>query len=102
MATGVDTFHDATGESDLLQAILLNRKSIFHSFTHGGMAQIIKVFDGTDIDLNYADEEIIEMAHLAGVMALLGHLKIKEIGKPELNEAEHLEFMEMAGRLIPG
>ena len=43
---------------------LLENAKVLHSFTHSGVAQLARHFDGNGVGAHYDDEEIIEVVHL--------------------------------------
>jgi hypothetical protein len=47
------------------ERFLLRAAPFLHSFTHSGLSQIVRHFNGNDIGADYNEEEVIEVVHTA-------------------------------------
>jgi hypothetical protein len=74
----IDTYFGLEG---YMQSFLERAASVLHSFTHSGLAQIARHYDGDGIGAQYDDEEIIEVVHVATTaIFLLNSLVTKYLG----------------------
>jgi hypothetical protein len=66
------------------ERFLLRAAPFLHSFTHSGLAQLVRHFNENDIGAHYEDEEIIEVVHVATTaifflsILVTKHLKFEE------------------------
>jgi hypothetical protein len=60
-----------------------NSWKAMNGYTHGGMHQVSRRFNGNDIEPTYAPEEIIEVLLAAGTFALMALLQIARLAKNE-------------------
>ena len=70
----------------------LEDKNVLHSFTHSGMPQLERRFNGADLEVNFDHEEVINFAHIStAALALVTILLTNQFGlKDEAKEANRL------------
>ena len=77
---------DADFGLDHLMENFLNdvTRNALHSYTHSGILQLGRRFDGNDIKPNYSDDEIIEVVHVAtSAIFMVTNLVTKHFGFDE-------------------
>ncbi len=86
------------GAAEGLFEHFLKDKNVLHSFTHSGMPQVGRRFNGADLEVNFEDEEVINFAHISTcALALVTILLTNQYGfKAEAKEADRL-FVEWGG-----
>jgi hypothetical protein len=55
----------AFGYGTLVQNLLTKGRGALHSYTHSGLPQIARRFDGRDLTPHYSDGEIVEVIHVS-------------------------------------
>ena len=77
----------AFGLEGFFDRYLSGAKGALHSFTHSGLSQLGRRFNGSDIDASYSDGETIEVMHNAGNAAFMvtnlvaKHFKLEDEAK---------------------
>jgi hypothetical protein len=72
------------GMNGYTERFLDQSRDVLHSFTHSGLAQLGRRFEGNDLVAHYNDEEIIELIHIATTSVFLvsvlvtGHFKFED------------------------
>ena len=80
-------------EHKLLSKIVNQCWDSMNDFTHGGMRQISRCFQGNYFGLNFEDTELIELAKHLGIIVLLAFLEIARLAdKEELVEEISARF----------
>lgn len=84
------------GMDDFFENFLTRAKSALHSFTHGGVYQLSRRFDGYDLKPHYEDAEITEVIWTCTTAAWMAtNLVTKHLGftaQPEGRELLGLTF----------
>lgn len=91
----VDNTIDTTGNTALFGAIYGRLKTQLHGFTHGGVVQASRMFDGKDVGLNYSEDDKLIIVYMAGLMALLANANINAIQGIENSESVGSEIEQM-------
>jgi hypothetical protein len=67
-------------------------RGVLHAFTHSGLPQLGRRFNGADLDVTFEDEEIINFAHIStSVLWMVTNLLTNQFGfKEESKEADRL------------
>jgi hypothetical protein len=80
------------GAADGLFEHFLKDKNVLHSFTHSGMPQLGRRFNGANLEVNFEPEEVINFAHIStSALALVTILLAAQFGlKAEAQEANRL------------
>ncbi len=73
------------GLGDLMERFLNEvTRNALHSYTHSGLLQLGRRFDGNDIKPNYSDEEIIEVVRVtSSAVFMVTNLVTKHFGLEE-------------------
>ena len=58
-------------------------RDVLHSFTHSGLSQLGRRFEGNDLVAHYDDEELIELIHVATTSVFLVNLLVTKYFKFE-------------------
>jgi hypothetical protein len=82
----------AFGTDDLFKNLLEKAQSALHSFTHAGLSQIGRRFDGHDLKASYDDGEIVEVIRVCtSAVWMVTNLVTIHLGfRPEANKAQAL------------
>jgi hypothetical protein len=73
-------------------------RDVLHSFTHSGLSQIGRRFQGSDLVAHYSDEEIIELVHVATTSVFLVNVLVTKHFKFEDEWKRTNELMEEWGK----
>lgn len=82
----------AFGMGDFFENFLKNAKPTLHSYTHAGVMQLGRRFNGTDLTPNYSEQEMIEVIRTTScAVFMVNNLVIKHFGfEEEWNENNRL------------
>jgi len=73
-------------------------RDVLHSFTHSGLSQLGRRFEGNDLVAHYDDEELIELIHVATSSAFLVNVLVTKYFKFENEWDRTNELMEEWGK----
>ncbi len=89
----------AFGYGTLLQNLLDSVRKALHSFTHSGISQLGRRFDGNDLKLAYSDDEIIEVIRvITTAIYLVTNLVTKSLKFEEEARAAEELFLQWGKR----
>jgi hypothetical protein len=73
-------------------------RDVLHSFTHSGLSQLGRRFEGNDLVAHYDDEELIELIHVATTSVFLVNVLVTKYFKFEDEWKRTNELMEEWGK----